>query len=143
MLVFTSVKKEMSPLVATKSTPKDPAALITAKGFFDILKYLYTPEEAQIAIHLSALPESVKRIHKRLQKNNIRIEKDKLGEILEDLFQRGIILSYRHINSQSTKKKYGLVHFAIGFYDFQIDRIDRKFAEISDKYHQREYYKGL
>ena len=107
----------------------------------EILKYLYAPEEAQIAIHLSALPESVKRIHKRLQKNNINIQKDKLGEILEDLFQRGIILSYRHINSQTSKKKYELVHFAIGFYDFQIDRITKEFAESAEKYHQGEYYK--
>lgn len=37
-LVLTSVKKEISPRVATISTPRDPAARITAKGLFSILK---------------------------------------------------------------------------------------------------------
>ena len=41
MLLFTSVRNEISPRVATRSIPKDPAALITAKGFSDIFEYVF------------------------------------------------------------------------------------------------------
>ena len=36
-----------------------------------ILKQIFTPLEAQIAIQLSALPENINRIHKRVTKNEI------------------------------------------------------------------------
>jgi Na+-translocating ferredoxin:NAD+ oxidoreductase subunit B len=33
-----------------------------------LLKHLFTPAEAEIALNLNILPETVKRIHKRVQK---------------------------------------------------------------------------
>ena len=34
-----------------------------------ILKHLFTPEEAEIALNLSALPETLGKIHRRVKKN--------------------------------------------------------------------------
>jgi hypothetical protein len=38
-----------------------------------IFVLLFTPEEAKIALELSALPEPLERIHKRLKKTGITI----------------------------------------------------------------------
>lgn len=33
-----------------------------------LLKHLFTPDEAEIALHLNILPETISRIHKRVKK---------------------------------------------------------------------------
>ena len=53
MLVFTSVKKEISPLVATRSTPNEPAARMTAKGFSDILEQLSLSNTEHVLVILA------------------------------------------------------------------------------------------
>ena len=47
-----------------------PIAFPESDSGFDIelLKQRFTPEEAEIALELSALPEPLERIHKRLKK---------------------------------------------------------------------------
>ena len=55
-----------------------------------VLEHLFTPEEAEIALHLSAFPEPVEKIHARARKQDMGLEQ--LQAILEDLAARGTIL---------------------------------------------------
>ncbi|MCP4691521.1 MAG: 4Fe-4S ferredoxin, partial [Desulfobacterales bacterium] len=55
-----------------------------------LLKYMFTPEEAEIVLELSALPEPLERIHKRLKKTGISI--GNLAKILDNLSEKGSIL---------------------------------------------------
>ena len=46
-----------------------------------VLQHFFTPEEAKVALELSALPEPLERIHKRLKKTGMSLEA--LEKILE------------------------------------------------------------
>jgi hypothetical protein len=55
-----------------------------------ILKHLFTPEEARIAVQLSMIPEPISRIHKRVKKTGISIEE--LEHVLNHMVDKGSIL---------------------------------------------------
>ncbi len=64
----------------------------TASGVeIRILKRLFTPEEAEIALELSAIPEPASTIHRR---SRSRIAFDELRGKLEHMAAKGVILSY-------------------------------------------------
>ena len=69
----------------------------------ELLKQIFTPEEAEVAIHLSALPESLKRIHKRVTKAGINISINEL----EKMYQKGSVNDFEY-KSQSDELKFKL-----------------------------------
>jgi electron transport complex protein RnfB len=54
-----------------------------------ILKHLFTPDEAEIALHLSMIPEPVDRIYKRVKKSGTSIEE--LRKRLDQMVYKGSI----------------------------------------------------
>lgn len=81
-----------------------------------ILKRLFTPEEAQAALWVSALPQQVKVIHRRARG---KMGIDELGATLERMAAKGLL-------SRSTGKKgpmYGKLPLALGIYEMQVDRL--------------------
>ncbi len=81
-----------------------------------ILKHLFTPEEAKIAINLSFTPEPLEEIYKRLEKTETSI-KD-LERILDSSVKKGAI----HVKKEGNKKYYFNAMFMIGMYDMQSKR---------------------
>ena len=77
-----------------------------------LLKHLFTPEEAEIALTLSALPEPLERIHERLKKTGISI--DDLEKTLDNLVKKGAILGGKHYEKRGEKKYYSKSLRAIG-----------------------------
>ncbi|MCK5184220.1 MAG: hypothetical protein KAQ95_07935, partial [Candidatus Heimdallarchaeota archaeon] len=73
-----------------------------------ILKQIFTPLEAQIAIQLSALPEGLKRIHKRVTKSGIDISIQDLENLLDGLVRKGGIIYEKLLFNKPKKKMYGL-----------------------------------
>ena len=57
-----------------------------------LLQRLFTPEEAEMALHLSAVPEPLEKVHSRAKKAGIGLEELRNG--LEDLAGKG---AARHI----------------------------------------------
>jgi Pyruvate/2-oxoacid:ferredoxin oxidoreductase delta subunit len=113
-----------------------------------ILQLLFTPEEARIIIHLSALPEKLKKIYKRLHKNNILISKEKLKKLLDGLVEKGAILDGILINSKFIGSKkigthYSLAQFTPGIFDFQLDRLTKEFSLLSEEYLHEGFYKEI
>ncbi|MHA1185959.1 MAG: DUF362 domain-containing protein [Candidatus Heimdallarchaeota archaeon] len=104
-----------------------------------MLKQIFTPFEAQIAIHLSAMPEGIRRIHKRVTKNGISIAKNKLEELLDGLVKKGGIIYEKFLFKKPKKKLYALCQFVIGIYEMQVDRITKKFASVSEQYLEETY----
>jgi Na+-translocating ferredoxin:NAD+ oxidoreductase subunit B len=82
-----------------------------------ILKRLFTPEEAEIALSLNLVPEPAGRIGRRLQRRGIRMSAEELGRRLDRMVVKGIIAG------TSGKKRYGYALFALGIYEFQVDRL--------------------
>ncbi|MGV9173417.1 MAG: DUF362 domain-containing protein [Promethearchaeia archaeon] len=106
-----------------------------------ILKRLFSPKEAAIAIHLSALPETLEKVHKRLKNHGISYERGELEKKLDDMLKRGLINgdSKQWINPK--RKKYSLAQFAVGMYEFQVDKQDKTLAALAEEYLREKFYK--
>lgn len=93
-----------------------------------ILKHLFTPEEAQMALQLSMMPEPLERIYKRVKRTGI--SKDELEKMLDDMFVKGLILR----QTKDGVKKYCNALLAIGMYEFQVNRLTPDFVRDMEEY---------
>jgi len=94
----------------------------------EILKRLFTPEEAEIMLHLKPLPEKLADIAKR----TCRDEK-KLGDMLYDMSKRGLIMRWRAPNDDMY---YFLIPWAIGIFEYQLNNLTKENVELFEKYYQ-------
>ena len=78
-----------------------PIPFPESKSGLDIklLQYFFTPEEAKIALELSALPEPVNRIHKRLKDTGISV--NELESTLDKMVEKGAILGGKIFESKA------------------------------------------
>ncbi len=86
-----------------------------------LLEHLFTPEEAEMALHLSAIPEPVDKIHRRAKKAGIG--RDELEAGLRRLAKKGAILK-RELRG---KPAYSKAMLAIGMFEFQAGRIKKEY----------------
>lgn len=102
-----------------------------------LLEKLFTEEEARIAVNLSALPEPLEKIHKRITKAGFSYSTDELDAILVRMMNKGLIQG----GSLFPKPKhYSLAQFAIGIYEFQIDRQDEEFVRYAEQYSSNTFF---
>jgi electron transport complex protein RnfB len=107
-----------------------------------ILKSLFTPEEAAIAIHLSALPEPLDKIYKRVKKAGISISKNRLEELLNSLNEKGAIQGGGSVyDKKHDRRRYRLIPWAVGIFEYQLGRLTKDFAELAENYSLGVYYK--
>jgi hypothetical protein len=80
-----------------------PVAFPESESGLDIrlLRHLFTPDEAEIALELSALPEPLERIHKRLKNKGISIED--LEKSLDNMVKKGAILGGKYYEKKEIK----------------------------------------
>lgn len=102
-----------------------------------ILKHLFTPEEAEIALQLSMISEPVERIHKRFKKSGMPIEE--LEKHLDQMAHKGSI--YR--SKEDEEKVYSSMPLAIGMYEFQVERLTEDFAKDFLQYLDESFAKEV
>ena len=103
-----------------------------------LLKQLFDEEEANIALNLSALPESLDKIHARFKRGEV--SREKLQSKLKGLFDKGAIQSIQdHVDGP----KYSKAPLAIGIFEFQVDRITKELAEDFFKYEDEGFGEAL
>ncbi|MBT8398710.1 MAG: 4Fe-4S binding protein [Gemmatimonadetes bacterium] len=93
-----------------------------------LLEHLFTPEEAEMALHLSAVPEPVEKIHRRAKKDGINYGDLKKG--LRRLAKKGAIIGVR-IKGEPA---YSKAMLAIGMFEFQAGRITKEYHEDFRQY---------
>jgi Fe-S-cluster-containing hydrogenase component 2 len=93
-----------------------------------ILKRLFTPEEAEIALLLSAVPETLDRIHGRAKKT--RIAREELERTLDRMVAKGAILG----RGRGDRKRYSKAQLAVGMYEYQVDRLTKELQQDVDQY---------
>ena len=98
----------------------------------DMLKSLFTPEEAEIAIKLGFLPEPLKKIHRRVKKTGMSI--DELEILLDKMIKKGLIMGGDIYESRGEGKYYGNALYAIGIHDYQLGHLTKEVAEAHRKY---------
>ncbi|MFX1489685.1 MAG: 4Fe-4S binding protein [Promethearchaeota archaeon] len=107
----------------------------------EILKLLFTPEEAAIAIHLSALPEPLDKIYKRVTKSGISISKERLEEVLNNLNEKGAIQGGGSVyDHKHNRRRYRLLQWAIGIFEYQLGQVTKEFAELAKEYSLDVFY---
>lgn len=90
-----------------------------------ILKKIFTPEEAEIGLKLRPMPETAEVIAERLGKPLNEME-----SILDIMVKKGQLGSAM-VNG---KQVYTFFPFIFGIFEFQLNRMDKEFAELMRQY---------
>ena len=99
-----------------------------------ILEWIFTPEEAELASKLKLRGETLDEIAGRL-----KIPKKKLNQLLTTMVSKGQISSWT--SKSAGGKKYGLLPFAVGIFEEQVNRMDKEFAQLLEKYFEQGFKK--
>jgi ferredoxin len=86
-----------------------------------LLKRLFTPEEAELAVHLKLEREEANTIA-----NRAGIPMDKAEQRLEAMAAKGLIFS---IKAEDGPALYQAVPWVVGIYEFQVNKMDKEFVE--------------
>ena len=90
-----------------------------------ILKQLYTPEEAELALSLVMMPEPVEAIAERAGKDPELIE-----PVLIEMGRKGLIV---HV-SKGGSSFYMLMHFVVGVWEYQVNRLTKELIRDFNEY---------
>ncbi|MGD9143128.1 MAG: 4Fe-4S binding protein [Dehalococcoidia bacterium] len=93
-----------------------------------ILKRLFTPEEAEMAMHLTYRPCSLGDFYSKVKPEGMTLSDAE--QILEGMRSKGAI---GHINKEN-KRYYLLIPFVVGSYEFQLGRLTREFIDDVTEY---------
>jgi len=95
----------------------------------DLLRRIFSPEEAELAQHLTLLAEPARVIARRVKR-----PLDEVAEQLESMARKGLIYS---IHSSDGEPEYIATQFAVGVFEFQVGRLDRELARQTHAYMDR------
>jgi Pyruvate/2-oxoacid:ferredoxin oxidoreductase delta subunit len=91
-----------------------------------ILRRLFTPEEAEVALGLSAIPEPVEKIRRRLSGRTAQ----ELERILDRMVAKGAIFG----TARDGSKRYSRAPLVIGMYEAQVDRLTKELQQDFEQY---------
>jgi electron transport complex protein RnfB len=92
----------------------------------EILQHLFTPDEAEIMLHLRPLPENVAAIAQRAGKDKIE-----LAETLHGMSKKGLLQHYR---APDDELYYFLIPWMVGIYEFQLNSLTPENTKLYEKY---------
>ncbi len=91
----------------------------------EILKYLFTEEDAELFLQLSHKVETPEEIAPRVGK-----PVDELAEQLERMAAAGLLFRL----ASGDIKRYGAIPFIHGLFEFQVHRMSRELGELMERY---------
>lgn len=103
-----------------------------------LLKWFFTKEEANIALNLSFMPVSLKKIHRKLKKTGITVEE--LENKLDEMYQKGLINYGKRIEGTKEAKYYANAPLVIGIFEYQLGRLTKDFITDFKKYCEEAFW---
>lgn len=100
-----------------------------------ILRRLFSPEDAWVALRLSAIAEPVATILRRVRR---RFTRDTLAPALDSMADRGLILK-----AGRTHPRYGKLPFVVGIYERQLTRLDAELERDILEYFDTGFARAL
>lgn len=91
-----------------------------------ILRRLFTPGEAELALHLTLIPEEPRVIARRAG-----ISTEDAADRLEKMEKRGLLLS---IHPQGRQPRYLAAQYIIGIWEFHVNNLDPELIRDMDEY---------
>ena len=100
-----------------------------------LLKAIFTEEEAQIALSLSAAAEPLEVIERRLQNSGrTEMSRRQLGRMLSELAKKGAInMGVTRVGSRRVPT-FGLAPLVVGMFEFQVDRLTPQYVRDFHQY---------
>ena len=92
----------------------------------DILKKIFKPEEAEMAIHLQPEPETIEDFCQRTGISMKRAE-----GMLEKMAKKGQIFRIR----REGKVNYSAAVYLPGIWEYQLNKLDEELSELTEKYY--------
>jgi len=99
-----------------------------------ILRKLFTPAEAEMSLHLTLLAEEPRVIAYRARKSPVQT-----ARMLEEMERKGLISCSR---VEGKPPQYATSQFVVGFWEDQVNRLDREMAELFEQYVAHYYEQG-
>jgi H+/Na+-translocating ferredoxin:NAD+ oxidoreductase subunit B len=101
-----------------------------------ILTRLFTPEEAEVALGLSAVPETVEKIQRRLPGRTVA----ELTRLLDGMRAKGVIFGH---GSPGVRRRYSRAPLVIGMYEGQVDRLTKQLQQDFEQYSREGLARAL
>lgn len=101
-----------------------------------ILRRLFTPEDVRIALCVSAFPEPLATIRRRIKP---KLSVGALREALDGMADRGLIQR----EAAGKTVRYGKLPFAIGMYEYQVNRLTPEFERDALQYLDEAFGRAL
>ncbi len=103
----------------------------TASGIeLQILKKLFTEEQAGLFLELSFMLETPQSVAGRLGR-----DEGEMAAQLAGMAERGLIFRHRKGN----QARYAAIPFVVGIYEFQLERLDRELAGMFEQFFQEAF----
>jgi ferredoxin len=104
-----------------------------------VLKDLFSPDEALLAINLSFIPEPLKNVYRRVKKSGITIEE--LEKKLDMMYSKGLINYGKSINEKGEEiKYYANAPLVIGMFEYQLKRLTKDFVKDVKEYFEDTFF---
>ena len=91
----------------------------------EILRKIFSPEDAEMTLQLKPFPETSEGIANRLGKPH-----DEMRTTLEGMASRGQIAAMQWRG----ERRYAVAPFVVGIFEYQLPHIDRELAELCEEY---------
>jgi Na+-translocating ferredoxin:NAD+ oxidoreductase subunit B len=107
----------------------------TASGIeLEILRKIYTEDEAELTSKLKLMPEAASQIAERLGR-----DPEATARLLEEMREHGCIGAM----GSRERRRYHLQPFVIGVLEYQLPRVDRETAELMEQYAREGFFAGI
>ncbi len=101
-----------------------------------ILRRLFTPEEAEVALAMGGMPESAEKIAARLPGR----APEEIGAILDRMLAKGAIFGRK---PRLVARRYALAPLAVGMYEAQVDKITPELQADFEAYTREGFAEAL
>jgi ferredoxin len=98
-----------------------------------ILKHLFTPEEAALALHLNLIAEPAAVIARRAG-----LSTDEAQQMLDGMAAKGLIYD---VHKPGKPAEYMGFHFVVGIWEWQVNRLNPELIRDVDEYFERALFK--
>jgi len=99
----------------------------------EILKHLFSPKEAKLALFLDIMPKSIDSVYRKAKKSSYT--KENVEDLLTKMISKGSIHSFE----KNGQKFYALAFLAIGMFEYQLNRLSEKFIKDFHQYVEEAY----
>ena len=102
-----------------------------------ILKRLFTPDEAEIALKMNFEYESAEAIQNRIKRHDLALKK--VNDLLTNMAKKGAITTSR----MGSTINYSLNIWIIGMYEYQVNKLSKDFIQDVSQYSDEAFSKEL